>query len=153
MDIKTQIQDWLKAFEDTTVFPVTVDWNPNTKRLTVLMDGDEGITIEQCRKANKFLSLKLDENELDVDQYTLEVSSPGADKPLTLHRQYHKHVGRELEVKLIANTLLKGKLSAVDAIGIVLQLEDKKKRYTDQSPLKTIEWDQIAEAKVVISFK
>jgi ribosome maturation factor RimP len=62
-------------------------------------------------------------------------------------------MGRELEVKLVANTILNGKLSAIDANGIVLQLADKKKRYTDQSPLKTIEWDQIAEAKVIISFK
>jgi ribosome maturation factor RimP len=153
MDIKTQIQDWLATIEDTTVFPVLVDWNPNSKRLTVLMDGDDGITIEQCRKVNKFLSAKLDENELDVDQYTLEVSSPGADKPLILQRQYKKHMGRELEVKLVANTILNGKLSAIDANGILLQLADKKKRYTDQSPLKTIEWDQIAEAKVIISFK
>ncbi len=153
MDIVQQITLWLNDLEDKSVFLVSIDWKPGNKRLSVLLDGDEGISIEQCRKANRLISNRLDEAEFTEEHYILEVSSPGADKPLLLQRQYPKHIGRELEVKLQAETLITGKLQSVDADKIVLKLQDQKKRYTDQSPLKEIKWADIKESKVIISFK
>lgn len=153
MDIVQQITQWLNDLEDKSVFLVSIDWKPGNKRLSVLLDGDEGISIEQCRKANRLISNRLDEAEFTEEHYILEVSSPGADKPLLLQRQYPKHIGRELEVKLQAETLITGKLQSVDADKIVLKLQDQKKRYTDQSPKKEINWADIKESKVIISFK
>jgi ribosome maturation factor RimP len=85
--------------------------------------------------------------------YTLEVSSPGADKPLLLPRQYPKHTGREMEVKLKVGTILTGRLAQADEQAITLQLKDKKKRYTDQSPTTQVAYTDISEAKVIISFR
>lgn len=143
----------MNELEDPTVFLVGVEWKPTSKKLIVTVDGDNGATIEQCRLVNKLISAKLDEKDFGDIAYTLEVSSPGADKPLLLPRQYPKHAGRELEVKLKAGTKLTGKLAEADENGITLQLKDKKKRYTDQSPTTRAAFADIAEAKVIISFR
>lgn len=153
MDIVEQITEWLNDLEDKSVFLVTIDWKPGNKRLSVLLDGDEGISIEQCRKANRLISSRLDEAEFTEEHYILEVSSPGADKPLVLNRQYPKHIGRELEVRLQGESVIIGKLQSVDEDKIVLKLQDQKKRYTDQCKLKEIDWADIKESKVIISFK
>lgn len=153
MNIEEKITAWLQELEDKSVFLVAIDWKPTGKKLHVMMDGDNGITVEQCRKATKLISLKLDEEDFGSEAYTLEVSSPGADKPLLLPRQYPKHIGRELDVKLKAQTQLEGRLKAVTDTHITLQLKDKKKRYTDQSPTTEVAFDDIQQATVIISFK
>jgi ribosome maturation factor RimP len=153
MNIVNQVHTWLQEIDEISFFPVGVEWKDSTRKLNIFMDGVDGITIEQCRKINKLISAKLDEIDFGDGKYTLEVSSPGADLPLVDKRQYSKHIGREMQVKLAAQTLLTGKLLAVSNDGINLQLHDKKKRYTDQSPTKHVEWSDIAEAKIIISFK
>lgn len=153
MTIEDKIINWLNELEDKTVFLIAIDWKPGSKKLHVMMDGDNGITVEQCRKVNKLISLKLDEEDYGTEPYILEVSSPGADKPLHIPRQYHKHVGRELEVKLQDLSIVTGKLMTSDDEKLVLKLKDKKGRYTEQCELKPFQWDEIKESTVVISFK
>lgn len=153
MDIASNIATWMQKLEDPTVFLVGVEWKPTSGKLYVTVDGDLGVTIEQCRQVNKLISAALDESDFGDMPYTLEVSSPGADKPLLLPRQYPKHTGREMEVKLKAGTILTGRLAQADEQAITLQLKDKKKRYTDQSPTTQVAYTDISEAKVIISFR
>jgi ribosome maturation factor RimP len=153
MTIEDKIINWLTELEDKSVFLIAIDWKPGSKKLHVMMDGDNGITVEQCRKVNKLISLKLDEEDYGTEPYILEVSSPGADKPLLLLRQYHKHIGRELEVKLKNLNVITGKLVESDDEKVLLKQKDKKGRYTDQCEIKPIQWSEILESTVVISFK
>lgn len=152
MDIVEQIKDWSSAFLPEDLFVVDVELKPNSKKLCVYIDGDEGIDINACKGLSRHLSEKLDELDYSAEPYYLEVSSPGADRPLRSERQYPKHIGRELLVKLQAQTELSGRLEDVTETGITLALKDKKKGYRDAT-LKEIAFADIAEASVIISFR
>ncbi|MFN4082653.1 MAG: ribosome maturation factor RimP [Bacteroidia bacterium] len=151
--ITEQIFEWGKEELPDDVFVVDVEYKPNSKKLSVFIDADGPLTIEQCRKFNQFLSAKLDEIDFGDGRYTLEVSSPGVDRPLKLSRQYNKHIGRELEIKLLAQTEMLGKLTEVKDQSIVLELKDKKKGYKLKEPvLKEILFEDILSAKVIVTF-
>src|SRR4051794_17834098 len=62
----------------------------NVSKITVIIDGDHGVTIDDCGKISRALSEKLDALNLDTGtaSYVLEVSTPGLDHPLKLRRQF-----------------------------------------------------------------
>ncbi len=153
MDIVNQIKAWSAEHLPAELFIVEVDWKPAGHKITVYLDGDEGVNIEACRTLNRYLSEKLDEVEFTEAAYTLEVSSPGADRPLLIPRQYHKHMRRVLEVKLTDGTMIEGKLDEIDDIKIHLQLPDKKKRYSPSSTYRDVAFSDIISTLVQISFK
>lgn len=152
MDILGQIKNWSEAFLPENLFLVAVEQKAGSKKIGVYIDGDEGVNIESCRLLSRHLSEKLDELDYGSDAYYLEVSSPGTDRPLLTKRQYAKHKGRELEVTLKAGTVISGKLSEVTENDFTILLKDKKKGYTD-APGKTINFDDVAQSVVLISFK
>jgi ribosome maturation factor RimP len=153
MDIVAEIKKWSETFLDAGLFVVEVEWKTGSRKVVVYLDGDLSVTIEQCRQLSRHLSEKLDELDYGDEAYQLEVSSPGADKPLKVNRQYGKHVGRELMVKLTSNTELLGKLMEVNEDHVVLMLKDKKKGYPKEITTKEIPFNDIAESVVQISFK
>lgn len=132
-------------------FLVQVKIKP-TNNVKVFLDGDSGITIEQCIKVNRKLYAALEEMQMYPDgDFSLEVSSPGVGEPLLLKRQYVKNVGRLLEVKLQDETILLGTLKATTDSGIVLETtsgKGKKAISTEHTLLFTI----IKEASVQIKF-
>lgn len=153
MNIVEQIKEWSAEVLDPSVFVVDVEFKPGGGKMLVLIDSDGPLTIEQCRSLNRHLSNKLDETDYGDTPYILEVSSPGVDRPLKLGRQYGKHVGRELKVKLKAQTELLGKLLSLDETGMTLLLKDKKKVYQAKEPIeKRITFDEIEETYVMVSF-
>ncbi|MCU0422817.1 MAG: ribosome maturation factor RimP [Bacteroidia bacterium] len=152
MDIVNQIIAWSEAFLPANQFVVDVEHKNSAGKLTVYIDSDEALDINACRLLSRHLSEQLDALDYGDTPYYLEVSSPGADKPLKVKRQFHKHIGRELSVTLKAATVLEGKLDAVEESKIVLLLKDKKKGYKEATA-KEISFDDIAEASVIISFK
>lgn len=152
MDILSQLTVWTEELLPPHLFLVEVEQRLGSKKISVYIDGDHGVTIEDCRVLAKSLNAKLDELDFGLDAYLFEVSSPGVDKPLKFQRQYQQHVGRELLVKLIGNNELLGKLETLTAEGITLLLKDKKKGYKN-APQKEIAFSEIAHASVQISFK
>ena len=88
-------------------------------------------------------------NEDEEDYFTFEVSSPGADRPLKLPKQYFKHIGRQMEVETLDEKKLGGILKTVDENKISLAIEVSKKETKDEQ----IEFKNIKEANVIISFK
>jgi ribosome maturation factor RimP len=67
--------------------------------LRVFVDKEGGIDIEECGKISEYLSARLDEKDPIPDAYFLEVSSPGAERPLKTKRDYERAVGRYVYVK------------------------------------------------------
>src|SRR4051812_25762982 len=102
MDISEEIKkiaiDKL-ANESQFIVDVVVSSRKGPKKVLVLIDGDNGITIDDCANLSRELSKTFDELEWMDDSYTLEVSTPGLDQPLVMHRQFKKNVGRILRVK------------------------------------------------------
>jgi ribosome maturation factor RimP len=118
-------------------------------RIYVFIDGDHGVTIDDCVELSRFIESKFDRENEDFE---LNVSSAGADQPIRLPRQYLKNIGRSLLVKLSDEKSVSGKLEAVNEKGIVLTTSgDKKKKL----PAKTlnIPYESMVESKVIISFK
>ncbi len=78
------------------------DWFLRVYVDLVQTDEDEPryISTEDCEKVSRFLSEKLDEADPIEQNYYLEVSSPGLDRPLVKPEHYARYVGREVEVKL-----------------------------------------------------
>jgi ribosome maturation factor RimP len=152
MDIISQLTAWAQELLPEHLFLVEVEQKQGAKKISVYIDGDNGVTIEDCRVLAKGLNARLDELDYGNEAYMFEVSSPGVDRPLKLKRQYTQHIGRELLVKLTGNNEILGKFDSMTEEGIKLLLKDKKKGYTN-APEKEVAFADIAQASVQISFK
>lgn len=153
MDILVQIKTWSQEHLQAHLFVVDVEQKLGSRKISVFVDGDKGILLEECRQLSRFLSQKLDEQEYGDKPYTLEVSSPGVEKAMKYLRQFGKHLGRELLIKLKANSELSGKLISLDSDTITIQLKDNKKGYKVSEPvIKIINFADVAECFVQVSF-
>ncbi|MNJ83110.1 Ribosome maturation factor RimP [compost metagenome] len=120
------------------------------------LDKTEGnVSIEDCMSVSRNIEHNLDREDADFE---LHVSSAGLDKPLRVHAQYVKNIGRDLDVKLKSKEKATGTLIAVDETGVVLKREEKqavegKKKKELVVIENKIAFSDINEAKIVISFK
>lgn len=65
--------------------------------LRIVADTADGITVSECADLNNFLSEVLDREDVIQDHYTLEVSSPGLDRPIKTDRDFERSMGKTLE--------------------------------------------------------
>lgn len=115
-------------------------------RINVAIDGDNGITIDDCIELSRAIEDSLDR---DAEDFELNVASAGADSPLKLKRQYKKNVGRDLTVSTFDGETAEGRLVEADDERITLQPAGKKKAVPE--PLH-FAYSDIKTAKVVIKF-
>ena len=112
------------------------------RKIMVIVDADQGITIDDCAEISRQLSKSLDDTPLVEENFFLEVSTPGVEHPLKLKRQYRKNVGRKLKLKLIDKTI-EGKLEEVSEEKIRLTQEigqgKKKEIQSIEVPFADIE--------------
>jgi len=144
------VQEKIADREDLFVVRIKMH---NNGILEILLDGDNGISIDDCVAVSRHVGFHLEEENVIDRAYRLEVSSPGIDSPLLLLRQYIKNIGRNVRLKLADGSKEEGKLlSATDDL---LVLEQKVKEKGKKAALKTVEFpmDQVQETKVLISFK
>jgi ribosome maturation factor RimP len=120
-------------------------------KVLVIVDGDQGLHIDDCAEISRKLSKALDESGFMDENYMLEVSTPGVEHPLKLKRQYVKNIGRKLKIKL-ADKTVEGRLSEVHEGSIIVTQEvgmgKKKETQTLEIPFAEIE-----KTFVLISFK
>ncbi|MEO6683032.1 MAG: ribosome assembly cofactor RimP [Ginsengibacter sp.] len=120
--------------------------------ITVLLDADDGITIERCITINRALYKHIEEKGLFPDgNFSLEVSSPGVDRPLQLHRQYLKNIGRKVEVLYSDGTKLEGTLTQVNEESIILEQQEGKGKKMTKTEV-TILFNEIKHTTVLITF-
>ena len=137
--------------EDTAYFLVSVRLKP-TNNFKVFLDGDQGIPIEKCVQINRKLYKLIEEKGIYPDgDFSLEVSSPGVDEPLKLHRQYVKNIGRDVEVIFLDETMKEGKLITVTEADILIeQITGKGKKAVTEQVL--IPFNNIKSTTVQIKF-
>lgn len=170
MDDKTRITELLQPYLDNDRFYIVdvqvVGRQGGRIKVTVLLDSDAGITIDECADISRRLGTQLDElNFFGEAPFTLEVSSPGVDYPLTFPRQYVRNVGRQLLVTMTDGRTHRGKLESVAGDHIILDIEPEKKSKSKKKkeadlPVEApavgptpISFGQITKANVEISFK
>lgn len=155
---KQQIEQLLEPLLENDKFfvvDIKVSMSRLNSKVTILLDSDEGIKIDECRAISRQLGESLD--QIMPENYTLEVSSPGVEVLLKSERMYRKNIGRSLQITLKDDTIITGKLENVDSQQVSI-IEDKKRK--PQRTLKTEEivpmqilFQNIKESQVIISFK
>jgi ribosome maturation factor RimP len=120
------------------------------EKVVVLVDGDKGISIDVCAEITRSLSNELDAIDIFDGSYTLEISSPGVDYPLSSERQYIKNLGRLMKIDLISGDRIKGDLLEADALGIKLNIDKGKKKEKENL---FIPFSDIKSSKVLVTFK
>lgn len=149
---KENIKQWVdQAIEGTAVFLVAATIQPN-QRIQVIIDSDNGVVVDDCASLHRMLLEKLD--AIDSNHtYTVDVSSPGAEYPLKMPRQFTKHIGRKVEVNAESGKAV-GFLKAIENDSLVIEdriqnpLSKRKAKPDQRWPL-----EQIISIKVLLSFK
>ena len=97
--------------------------------LRIVVDGDHGVSLDDAADVSREISAMLDQaNALGEVPYTLEVSSPGVDRPLTEPRHWRRAVGRLVKVKVAGEGAVEGRILAADADGVTLDLATGERR-------------------------
>ncbi|MEE1931067.1 ribosome maturation factor RimP [Streptomyces sp. TRM 70351] len=118
--------------------------------LRVVVDSDEGVQLDACAELSRALSAALDADDpMGSAPYVLEVTSPGADRPLTEQRHYRRAVGRLVALRLHEGGDLTARLLSVDEEGLDLEVPGVKGRKPTR---RRVEFAQIARARVEIEF-
>ena len=122
-------------------------------RLEIYVDSDSGLTLGKCQRISRFLEKHIEEKGIMPEQYSIDVSSPGIGRPLTILRQYKNNIGRKIEISPIEGKKMEGKLVGVEEENVLIEMkvkvEGKKKK-----ELKTFEipFANIRKAVIKISF-
>lgn len=151
---KSTIEKIVREFTATTgIFLVAVRISA-TGKITVLVDRKEGITIDDCADLSRFIESRLDR---DVEDYELQVSSPGLDMPFLVVEQYYKNEGKEIEVLSDDGKKYKGILKNVTSGGFELETSVKEKNSSGSKTtvIKDISfnYEQVKSAKEIVTFK
>jgi ribosome maturation factor RimP len=132
------------------VVDVKLTGKRGNEKVVILVDGDKGISVDICAAISRSVSEELELLNMFEESYTLEVSSPGLDFPLTSERQYNKNIGRQLKIDLINGERIKGDLKGADNSGITLKINTGKKRENEDL---FIPFSNIKSSKVLVAFK
>ncbi|MCX4635868.1 ribosome maturation factor RimP [Streptomyces sp. RPA4-5] len=129
-----------------------IEVTPAGKRrvLRIVVDSDEGVQLDECAELSREASQVLDDSDvMGGTPYTLEVTSPGADRPLTELRHYRRAVGRLIKAQLHEGGELVARIIAVDDSGLDLEVPGVKGR---KPTARRVSFDEIAKARVELEF-
>lgn len=140
----------LPLLEESDMFITAIKITPGNN-VKVYLDADSGLNISKCAAVNRKLNHQLEELEFfPENDYSIEVSSPGIDEPLTSIRQYRKNIGRTVEVTSLEGTEITGTLKEVEEDKILLSVKAAKKKDPD-SEVEVL-FNTIKKTVVQISF-
>jgi len=112
--------------------------------LRVAVDKDGGVTMDDVAEATRAISGVIDDSPLMGEQaYTLEVTSRGVDRPLTLPRHWRRNADRLVKASLVEGGEIEGRILSSDDEGVTLTVDGQDRR---------LEYADIAKAKVQIEF-
>lgn len=150
-NIETLLNDFLRTRED--LFLIDLKFSAGDD-ITIILDGDNGVTVQDCLDASRAIEFNMDREEHD---FSLQVMSAGLSEPLSTPRQFQKNIGREIEVLLTDSSEIEGELAKVDEEKITLILRYRKpkevgKGKVDVEEEKEIPYSEIKKALVVLKF-
>lgn len=154
MTFKEKVTNLLEEglLEKPSLFLVDLTISESYK-ITVTLDGDNGVTLQDCIDISRVIDNSLDREEQD---YSLEVASAGVSTPLRLVRQYKKNIGRTLKVKTATETI-EAKLDAATEESITLSWTAREPKKVGKGKetvehQREIPYSEIKEAIVIIIF-
>ena len=150
-NIEALLNDFLETRKDLFLIDLKISAGDD---ITVILDGDNGVSVQDCLDASRAIEFNMDREEHD---FSLQVMSAGLSESLAIPRQFQKNIGREIEVLLNDSTKTEGELVKVDEEKITLVLRYRKpkdigKGKVDVEEEKEIPYSEIKKALVVIKF-
>ncbi|SER59843.1 ribosome maturation factor RimP [Salipaludibacillus aurantiacus] len=139
--------------EELSLELVDVEFEKEGKNwfLRVYIDGDNGVDLDDCTAVSERLSESLDEHDPIEQAYYLEVSSPGAERPLKKEKDIENAVGKNVYVTTYApingDKAFEGKLAQFDGTTLVIETEDKTRTVPVSVP-----YDKVAKARLAVVF-
>lgn len=133
------------------IVDVSISSGKGPKKITITIDGDNGVGIDDCALVSRAISAKLEELGLDEQIQNLEVTTPGLDKPLKIVRQYLKNIGRGVKVQCLDKTV-EGKLVGATEEVVTLHIEKGKGKKLEVTEM-VIPYTEIKNTFVLVSFK
>ena len=121
------------------------------RTLRISIDHHEPITIEDCERVSRVAGPLIDHSKLIAGPYDLEVSSPGAERPLRSHGDYERFNGRRVNVRYKSGeseTVVEGQLIAVDGAGIAVQSPGVRGR---APVIVHISWDDVVAGRLAVA--
>ncbi|WP_167598154.1 ribosome assembly cofactor RimP [Leeuwenhoekiella sp. ZYFB001] len=145
------LQEAFEEYENLFLIDLKIKGN---NEIVVVIDGDQGVTVQDCINVSRKVEHNLDREEED---FSLEVMSAGATEPLINTRQYKKNEGRDLEVVLQDGSKITGNLIQVHDEGIVLFWKERVPKEVGKGKMtvekeEVIAFEAIKQAKVKIKF-
>ncbi|EPD64471.1 MULTISPECIES: ribosome maturation factor RimP [Streptomyces] len=129
---------------------IAVDSVGRKRVLSVVVDSDSGADLDQIADVSRALSAKLDDTDaMGEGEYTLEVGTPGAERPLKEHRHYVRAVGRLAKFQLTAGKDLVARILQVDDEGLDLEVPGVKGR---RPTSRRLAFSEIDKARVQVEF-
>ena len=130
MQIKplNELKDFLgKIAAPMNIEIVDIEWNDKQTALTVFIETENGVDLDTCEKFHNAVMEPIDEFDPTYDApYTLNVSSPGLDRPFRTERDFERNLLKEVEIKLYAplkgKKFLEGVLTAFDENSVTVKL-------------------------------
>ncbi len=152
--LKEKVKSLLsKALEDNPSLFLIDFMVGNDNTIRVVLDGDEGVNLQDCMSISRAIEHNLDREEED---FSLEVTSAGAASPLELPRQYKKNIGRKLKVRT-GEEELEGNLTQASEESITLEWKAREPKPVGKGKVtvqkkRDIPFSEIHEAKVILKF-
>ena len=147
---KQKIQGLVEEFiKGTGLFLVSVKVS-NSNRITVLADKNAGITIDECAAIHRHVENGLDR---EVEDFELQVSSPGLDMPFGVNEQYYKNEGKKVEVVDFEGSKYLGKLKNVTTGGFEIESEIKSKGRAIELKDISFNFEQVKSTRVILTIK
>ena len=121
--------------------------------ISVIIDSDEGLSIDKCIEMSRHIEHQFDR---EVEDFSLEVSSPGLTQPFKVLRQYLKYLEKEIEIVTVKGDKVVGILKSADENSFFVEIKSNIKIDGKKTvETKTIEFfpNEIKTVKPVITFK
>jgi len=118
-----------------------INFNHISRTLRVFIDRErEPITVKDCKEVSNLISRKLEGSDLDNFSYTLEVSSPGIERPLKRREHYEWALGKLVEID-VGDKKIRGYLRQCEGDGVVIGTESGE----ELIPYASIQKAKVAE--------
>lgn len=114
-------------------------------RVRIIVDSDDGVDLDHCAEVSRLISRALDDDDVMGDTpYTLEVSSPGVSRPLTLPRHWSRSVGRLVRVR---------RHDGGEVTGRVIEAGERSAVLEVNGTTREVAYDDVRKAKVQVEFR
>ncbi|WP_324719975.1 ribosome assembly cofactor RimP [Salinimicrobium sp. HB62] len=143
-----------EAFEENnSLFLIELNVN-DANHITVIIDGDKGVSVNDCIAVSRKIEHNLDREEED---FSLDVSSAGVSSPLEMPRQYQKNIGRTLAVTTVNGEKFEGELAAFEEGKLTLKWKAREPKPVGKGKVTVnkeavLPLEDVKEAKVKITF-